>query len=545
MEKEKVIIIVALIVSLTLASSVHAAATYVSGLYTNTYYFNLAGNKTAGKPLASFKSCNVDANFKAGDCMYLYACYAFLPKSSTSFSQALAKSCDQVTDFATYNLDVSVVPPIGGQYAVTAFITQLHYMYNGLSTTKTIPWTVYVSGNPTTSVPAYTWYINDTTLPIIIPSDIVAPCPVGQMLRCSGGTACQCYTAVSICANAFSSNMCTNAWDAYCLDYVGTLASPASNATVLNDCNANPTHICTDKQHDGMCDDSISYTCSDNQRCAGFGAGNLTTGANGICDESDTLYCGTQCVDIGPVAGGDGICDSVQGTCSNAAYIDQPRCVANGGIWTWISTVCPLIFNPVCWSQAASSGGKDGAGGCYAQADCAALGSTYTCIGSNVLTSVLGKCTNMITYPNSCFASAMNKLGTTPGACLPQTQLVQCYNDGNCPAISCTGKGSITATCINYACHYNGVCGVCLVASDCGSLTDVCAGIGYSCPTSCSNPIYTTQDTCQLAGFKWAGSCIVSGQCITKPEQPTSVWLYISGLFALFWNWIKSLLGWV
>lgn len=392
--------IIALTLALLLMPNIAVASpTLVKELFQKTYTFDLT--------TISYKSCKVQDNYESGDCDYLYACYVIVPKGTTELYQVYQKECQEVTGQAKAEITVSIVPPRGKIYAVTPFIAKVHYLYN----TST-----------------YTWYVADTTMPLKLAEEIITLCDENKVLRNN-----LCYNWIGVCANTMDSNMCTNAYDAYCLDY------DCNNNTecMLSKCNSNPMYLCTDRDHDKVCDDVISGTCSDVQKCSGF-KGNLSMGSNGICDDTDLLFCGNQCKD----ANTNGICDDVE----------------TAGCF------CQYTYQPVCWTSKTQQT-------CSLSEQCP---TGQLCID--------GYCSYAVTYPNECFAKCAGKFGYTSGECIPKVEKIQCRANTDCYK-PCDG---ITTTCINYMCSYAGECNPryrqCFVDSDCPS--SPCKGVTVSCSSS-------------------------------------------------------------
>lgn len=128
-----------------------------------------------------------------------------------------------------------------------------------------------------------------------------------------------------------------------------------------------------------------------------------------------------------------------------------------------------------------------------------------------------------VTYPNSCFADAAGKTGYAVGECAPIEIEIQCRQDTDC-WVPCQG---VATSCNNYQCQYMGECNPsvlqCSVAADCPN--SPCIGVLAECNT--------TNNTCQY-----------TGKCITQPVQPASIWSILAGIWALLWNWVKTMFGW-
>jgi hypothetical protein len=491
-EKNKIIAIMALAAFLFIMPNITlASTTVVSGLYTKTYTFDLS--------TISYQSCRVSANYQTGDCSYIYACWVILPKGSTDLNQVYQKSCDEVTGQPNAIVNISIVPPIGKQYAVSPFVSKVHFKYNNANSTLTLPYQVFVGNSQTNTVPAYTWYVNDTTMPLRLADDIVTLCPAGQILRGN-----LCYDSVGICANTLSSNMCTNnVFNAYCLDIPDNVTmsycdngdhvlTTAEQSCMVSRCNADSARLCTDRNKDSVCDSVVSLTCVDSYRCPFAGAGNLSIGSNGICDDSDQIYCQTQCTD----ANLNGVCDSVE----------------TAGCY------CQLTYSPVCYvSQSTSQR-------CFVATDCS---SGMICNGANVTTSTQGYCANATTYPSQCFANCAGiTSGLTGGACMQKVDKIQCYQGTDCLRPSGCPTTTLSIGCINYQCSYTGICqNQCASDADCTALGTVCTGV---------------TSTCDMTNHY----CKMNGQCITQPTAPMNIWSLIMSIWTSFITWLKGVLGW-
>ena len=473
MEKEKIVIISLFAITgmLFLLQPV-VASTVVPGLFNKTYTFDLT-------QISGIKSCKVQANYESGVCQYLYACYVVLPQGSTDLYQVYQKECVEVTGQTSAQVNVSIMPPIGKIYAISPFVAVVNYTYDNVN---------YKWKDPVTEIP----------LNMRQAEDIVTLCPKGQMLRGN-----LCYDSVGICANTLSSNMCTNnMFDAFCLDIPNaTFATFCDNGDhnlttsettcMLTRCNGNVYNLCTDRNKDRVCDSVISLTCTDATSCkAGDTPGHLTGPYNNICDDSDQIYCGTQCTD----ANLNGVCDSVETS----------------------GCFCQLTYSPVCWMLNTSTQ-------CLASSECL-LGQL--CYGSNVTSGAKGLCANATTYPNQCFATCAGKSGFTSGACIPKVEQIQCMVNTDCLRPVGCPTTTMTIACINYMCSYTGICQQqCASDTDCSGLSSFCVGVTSSCDTV-------------------NHYCKINGKCITQPTAPPSIWSLIISIWNSFVAWLKGVLGW-
>lgn len=318
------------IFGLLFLSSLVGAATIVRDTYDGSYTFELAKYHSGGTPI---KSCHIQSNYESGNCQYLYACYAILPKGATSIDNAFQRECREVTD-ETGNTTISFTfsPPKGYKLAVTYFITKLDYTYN--FATKT--------------------WSNTVSLPEKTALEIISLCPEGKMLK---GTSC--YDAQAFCVNSLGTNMCDNPYQLYMLDY-GQGFEPTNYA-----------HMCADREKDKVCDDTVSLICSD-------------INLNGICDESEVQIGTNACIDSQQ----NWVCDEVEteGTFCRVYY--QPVCDANitypnecfaqaAGITDYVSGECAPIQVEIQ---------------CRKDTDCAipCVGVTASC--NNYKCSYMGEC---------------------------------------------------------------------------------------------------------------------------------------------------------
>jgi len=245
----------------------------------------------------------------------------------------------------------------------------------------------------------------------------------------------------------------------------------------------NYTIICLNSMGTNMCDNPYPLYCLD------YGAGCNASNPAQICaDRDNDMICDEVVSEICSDANHNGVCDS------DDVKIRDVGCVDNNHNWVCddVETegvFCPTTFQPVCW-----------------------VNSTNT--------------SHRITFPNKCFAEASGLGYTYEGICEPLLYNL-CYKDEDCPP-PCEG---VTGVCKNpdgkgNRCFYEGECNPrviqCLKDEDCPA--PPCRGITVSC----------SEDN----------RCVYTGQCITKPERPISLWDWIKALFEALWKWVLSFLGW-
>jgi hypothetical protein len=331
---------------------------------------------------ASIKSCWDTANYESGSCSYLYACYVVIEKGVTDLNYALLKECRDITmnpSLGTvFNINFPV--PKGKIYALTTFITELKYVYSA----STSSW-----ATPTT----------------IIPSDyrsaeqLISICNEGYLLRNN-----LCYKAQAVCLNTLATNLCDNPYDLYLLDY--------GNGFEMNIVS----HYCADRNKDGVCDTTESFTCSD-------------TNLNGVCDSDDIKVQGVACVD----ANKNYVCDNVesQGVFCRTNY--NPVYVGTG-------TAC-VTYPNACFAVGA---GKT----TYTNGTCSAIYTNLCSVNADcpsMCSGVTGICKN-VGQGNFCEYS---------GECNPR--IIQCSTDASCPQPYCTGVAAQCNTATN-TCTYAGRC---------------------------------------------------------------------------------------
>jgi len=324
-------------------------------------------------------SCNIQSNWEAGHCEYLYSCYAIVPKGSTTLDQVIQKECVDITDTKKTTLSVRFVPPKGNVYAVTTFVAVLKYNYNY----DTYEWEETI----------------DLPLDYRTAMQIISLCPDGQMLKYN-----LCYNAQSVCLDTFSTNMCTNPYSLYVLDYGYGFDYQNTNT------------FCSDRDGDLVCDEIISHLCPD-------------TNNNGVCDSDDTAIQDVSCLDLNH----NFVCDSVEaeGTFCRTNY-EPVHCGIGEGC---------LTYPNFCFAEA--SGCIDWLAGecspvygdqCYSNSDCPSM-----CDG------VSGICKDPDGFGNRCFYS---------GECNPR--IIQCSVKADCPQPYCVGI-DVECTATN-TCVYNGKC---------------------------------------------------------------------------------------
>lgn len=356
----------------------------VSGTYSKSF--------TVDATAYSFKSCNIQSNYESGRCQYLYACYVITPYPSTSFNQAVQKECIDITDTKKSTFQVTYTPFKGqGQLAVTTFVTVLDYTYN-----------------PTT----FTW-ANVLTIPTDYRSaaQIVSLCGEGKMLKGN-----LCYNAKAYCANTQSTNLCTNPYPLYLLDF-GTGFDASNTAS-----------YCADRQNRQICDDTVSVTCTDTcKKYNSIGACTIQ-GADGICDVDEQMLAGATCADTNH----NYVCDDVetQGTFCRTNF--EPVFCGTG-------TACVTYPNS-CFASAA---------GCTTSTTgtCKAIYADYCAVDANCpspCNGVSGQCLNKLNTGFTCYYS---------GTC--NAQMIQCAKDADCPAPYCKG---VAAVCSSNTCSYSGRC---------------------------------------------------------------------------------------
>jgi hypothetical protein len=348
-----------------------SAATIVRDIFQDTY--------TVDATNYPFNSCNVDANWQAGSCSYLYACSVVVPKGSYNLNDALAKECIDITDSKKTDLSVTFAPPRGNRYAVVTFLVDIKKTYN-----------------PTT----FLW-----SEEVIIPNDYrqaeqaISLCPEGSMLNDN-----LCYEAQPVCLDKYLTNLCDNAYMLYVLDY-GT-------GFDMN----NPAHYCGDRDKDYICDETTSYLCPD-------------VNSNGVCDADDVEIKDSACIDNNK----NFICDNVEtnGTFCRTYY--EPVSVGTGtscvtypnscfaiaaGFTNYVNGTCNPVYNDYCFSNADCNALNlcEGVTGicknygegricepagectkmqCQVDADCPSspcVGVSYTCNTFNYMCTPVGKC---------------------------------------------------------------------------------------------------------------------------------------------------------
>lgn len=381
--KSKLFILITGILLLSLIST-SMAYTVVSTTYTKDFVVDATNY--------AYSSCNVQDNYESGRCQYIYACYIITPYPSTSLNQAVQKECVDITDTKKTTLHVSYTPYKGqGQLAVTTFLTVLDYTYD----TSTTTWK---------SV-------------LFIPSDyrsaaqIVSLCGEGEMLKEN-----LCYEAKAYCANTQSTNLCTNPYPLYLLNF-GTGFDPSNTAS-----------YCADRENDKICDEVESVTCAD--ICRKYDSMGLCTesGANGICDVDEQMLAGTTCVD----ANNNYVCDDVEteGTFCRTNF--EP-------VYCGTGADCVTYPND-CFAQAA---------GCnnFNQGTCQPIYADYCATDANCpspCNGVVGQCLNKLNTGFTCYYS---------GEC--NAQMIQCAKDSDCPSPYCKGVASV---CSSNKCSYSGKC---------------------------------------------------------------------------------------
>jgi hypothetical protein len=364
-----------------------------------------------------YKDCSVEANYNSGSCTYLDFCYAVLPKTSTSISDAVAKDCVSITP-NNFNKPVSLrvvfTPAKGMRYAVITF-----YVLRNMTA-------VYQNGVFTGQ-----WQTS-TAIPDEYKTveEVVGYCPNGQMLKGN-----MCMLAQGICIDQFKTNMCTNQYEIWCLAYrygtpsvqnapcnslTDTPTITCSQGTPMCDlttktwkcpifeCGQYPEYACADRDKNGVCDEVLSVICSDINH-------------NNICDSDDQLIQQASCID----ANMNGICDNVE----------------KEGVF------CPTNFDPVCVGGA---GGTTYPNECFAKA---AGQTSYTKGACQPLTKqcdVASDCP----IPQGCLhvtAQCINYMCSYAGQC------GQCTPEdlSRCPAPPCVG---VAVQCVNYMCSYAGKC---------------------------------------------------------------------------------------
>lgn len=542
MERKENKILIGAIIGLMVFSMMPAFAEPPQDVFTKTIVFDLT--------YFTYSSCRVQANYESGVCDFIYACYVILPKGSSSLSQVYQKECNDVTGLTTYSMTVATAPPKGTVYAVSPFITKVHYTYDNVGYKWNTPVASIVPGksctrtsdcqagmvctkdlNPSEAPDTSTCTFTQQVITYCSSNDRTIAGPQGEQWQGKVLKGNDCIDYVGVCANTMNSNMCTNSYDALCLDISidGTQAgfcnqgsiniTDAERTCMLNRCQSDQNRVCIDRlPKDAVCDAVISLTCSDLKRCVW----NLTTlrydlttcavsPCNNICDESDQIFCGLQCTD----ANLNGICDDKE---TNGCF-------------------CNLIYDPVCWTQATTKQ-------CLLTTECAGVVDAVACPGKlkcpdnscqnncddfqcfgaspQATPQVQGLCKKAVTYPNPCFATCAGKTPVISGACKPLTEQIQCYRASDCGAPYCDGG---SWACINYMCVPVSACNPyvirCNVAIDCGAIP--CPGTQWECT---------------------AQQCIPKGKCIVPPTQPPNIWDLILNIWNTFIGWVKSLFGW-
>ena len=432
-----------------------------SALFTplSTTSTSIASIKTA----LNFHSCTIDANWQSKNCQYMYWCYAILPSTSASISDAVQKQCNDITDI-TSDTDVNVnltisnfVPPVGKTYYVSTFITLVNETCSGSCATASA-WT------PTAIIP--TVYTKATSIISTCPNSCALNNAAGcQMLYLNQAIpAWQCKSAQAVCNNNLYTGLCTNTYNTYALDL-------GSGYQI-----SNTNSLCVDRTNDGICDNVASGTCSD--ICSTYTVNNATgvescttSGANGICDDTDMLA---------PFSCVQGSIHSK--VCSN---ID--------------TALCAPIYVPVCVATTAGTinGGTTYPNGCFVTAN-----------------KGFGACASQSNPLTNCYVN---------GACVPP--ITQCYTSGDCPAITQCNGGSIVPVCTGYRCSYSGACGTltCNQNSDCAGINLPCVGVAASCDTG--------SHTCQITGQCIAKPVASTTIWTLIGNAWTSFWTFVKGLF--------------
>lgn len=363
----KIILLMAIIALGAFAMPANALSTVVPDVYSKSFTVTL--------PDASLylPSCNIIENYEAGACSYVYGCYAILPKGSSDIDHAVQRSCVEMTDSPSYTYTITMIPPKGKIYAVTTFSTIVNYTYNHV----TFSWDKSID-IPTSSISA---------------EEIVSLCPDGYMLKSN-----LCIPALKICIDKLGTNLCTNPYTLYALDYDGD--------GFVDDMD-NAAHMCADREDDLVCDEVVDEFCAD-------------TDHNGICDSTDIEIIDTACVD----ANGNGVCDDVETE----------------------GTFCKVNFNPVCANDITYPNA------CFADA----AGVTDYTIGECLPLLLEIQCTVNADCMVPCIgvvASCNNYQCVYSGECNPS--IIQCVTSADCPAPYCVG---VSATCVENDCEYEGKC---------------------------------------------------------------------------------------
>ncbi len=370
MDNKKTRILTAFVLSfsvLSLMVAANALSTVVKDTYSKSFI--------VGKPSVGYymPSCNIPSNYESGRCSYVYACYAILPKGSSNIDNAVQRECAEISDGTTYTFNINFVPPRGMIYAITTFNTIINYTYNPATTT----WSKVV----------------DIPVSSITAEEVVSLCPTGSILKSN-----LCIPAQKICIDQLKTNLCTNPYTLYALDY---------NGNGFADDISDPSHICADRQDDLICDTVVDELCAD-------------TNNNGVCDSTDIALEDTVCND----KNGNGVCDDVE----------------LAGVF------CTKSFNPVC------SGNTTYPNKCFAEG----VGITAYTIGECVPISYKVQC-----YSNSdCAVPCPGVVSSCNanqciygGECNPT--IIQCTVSSDCPSSYCVG---VSPECTANKCQYSGKC---------------------------------------------------------------------------------------
>ena len=117
-----------------------------------------------------------------------------IPQGALDISSAVQKECFDITDTKKKTFKVSFAPPRGHKWAVVTFLTVLDYQYDNVN---------------------YMWNSNiDIPVDYRSAEELISLCEKGKMLR--NGV---CYDYQAVCIDQYSSNICTNPYSLFCLDY--------------------------------------------------------------------------------------------------------------------------------------------------------------------------------------------------------------------------------------------------------------------------------------------------------------------------------------
>lgn len=332
----------------------------------------------------SFEDCDALTEqqiFDRGNCSRVYFCTAIIPKTAVSIKDAVWRACERVsTPTEKPPIRVRFIPERGMKYAITTFIfwefQQVTYNPDG----------------------TFAGYIEINTIPeeYKLVEEIIGLCEEGFMLRSN-----TCLPAQGICIDQFSTNMCTNEYEMWCLSY----EVDAEGLPIFN-CAVYPEHACVDRDLNGVCDIVVSTICSDINN-------------NGICDSDEPLLWNS-CIDENH----NGICDDVE----------------------TLGCFCTLEYNPVCVNSVTYPNS------CFAE--CA--GKTLYTTGECEPIEIVRQCQVLTDCPliQRCLHLSVTCVDYQ---CVYVGECEQCQEDSDCPEAPCVGVAKQCGI-ESGRCQYSGKC---------------------------------------------------------------------------------------